>query len=72
MKAMIIVGVVLAVLGVVGLFFGGFPVSADKDTIKLGPIEATVREEKHFPLPPVVSMAALAGGIVLVILGTRK
>jgi hypothetical protein len=72
MKTITIVGIVLVIVGVIAIFFQGIPVSAEKDTVKLGPIEATVREEKRLPVPLGLSIAAIAGGLVLVVLGNRK
>jgi hypothetical protein len=72
MKAATIAGIVLIIVGVVAFIFQGIPVSAEKHKIDLGPIEASVTEEKHFPVPAALSIAAIAGGIVLVILGSKK
>ena len=72
MKTITIVGIVLIVAGILTFIFQGFPVSAEKDTFELGPIRATVREEKHFPIPTALSIAAIGGGIALVVLGSRK
>jgi hypothetical protein len=39
---------------------------------QIGPLEATKKTEKTIPLPPLLGGVALAGGIVLVMIGTRK
>jgi hypothetical protein len=36
------------------------------------PLKASVDKEKNIPLPPIVGVLALAGGVVLVIVGARK
>ena len=72
MKAITIAGIALIVLGTVAFFYQGIPLSAERDTIDLGPIKATVKEEKHLPVPPALSIAAIGAGIVLVVLGARK
>jgi hypothetical protein len=72
MKALIIVGIVFIVLGSITLMFGGFPINSKTKSIDIGPIETTIKEEKHFPVPPVFSLAAIGAGITLVVLGIRK
>lgn len=49
----------------------GFPVSSKTDTIDLGPLQAAVRPEKHLPVPPIVSIAAVGAGLTLVVLGRK-
>ena len=38
----------------------------------MGPIQATANTEKTIPLPLVLGVLALVGGIVLVVVGARK
>jgi len=40
--------------------------------LDIGPLHATAEREKTFPLPPVVGIAAVAGGIALLFVGARK
>ena len=70
------VGILLIILGVVALAYGGFSFTTQekKKVIDLGPlqVDATVQKERTFPLPPILGVAALAGGVILVIVGSRK
>jgi len=76
MKPAGIIGIVLIILGVVALAYGGFSFTTQekKKVVDLGPIQldATVEKERSVPLPPILGIAALAGGIVLVIVGNKK
>ena len=76
MKPATIVGILLIILGVVALAYGGFSFTTQekKRVVDLGPlqVDATVEKERRFPLPPVLGVAAFAGGIVLVIVGNKK
>lgn len=76
MKAPVIVGILLIIVGVVALAYGGFSFTTQekKKVLDLGPIQvdATVEKQKSVPLPPILGVAALAGGVVLVIVGSRK
>lgn len=67
-----IIGVVLIVLGAIALAYGGITYTSREKVLDIGPIEATAEREKTIPLPPVLGALAVAGGIVLVIAGSRK
>jgi hypothetical protein len=76
MKPAGIVGIILIVFGVIALAYGGFNFTTHetKKVVDLGPIQldATVEKEKSVPLPPLVGGAALAAGVVLVIVGSKR
>ena len=62
-----IVAIVLIVIGVVALVFGGISYTKKEKVVDLGPIEATAKEKKTIPLPPVLGAIALVGGIVILV-----
>jgi uncharacterized membrane protein HdeD (DUF308 family) len=72
MKPATLVGIALIVLGVLALAYQGITYTTREKIIDLGPLKASVDKEKTIPLPPIVGVLALAGGIVLVIAGARK
>ncbi len=72
MRMALIVGVLLIVLGVVALAYRGITYNTREEVINIGPIQATAEKKKTIPLSPVLGVAALAGGIVLVVAGTRR
>ena len=72
MKPVTIVGVALIVVGVLALAYQGITYTTREKVIDIGPLKASVDKEKTIPLPPVVGILALAGGVVLVIVGARK
>src|SRR5262249_21034184 len=67
-----IIGIALIVLGVLGLAYGGFSYTKEKKVIDLGPVQATTRTEETVPVPPLLSGAAVAGGIVILVVSARK
>ena len=67
-----IVGILLIVLGVIALAYGGFSYTKREKIVDIGPIEATAETRETVPLPPVLGGLALAGGVVLLIAGSRK
>ena len=76
MKPAGIVGIILIVIGVVALAYQGitYRTQSREKVLKIGPIEAhaTVEREKTIPLPPILGVAALAGGVVLLVVNSRK
>jgi hypothetical protein len=71
MKPIVLIGIVLIVLGVVVLAYQGIPYTSRKKIIDIGPIQATHETKKTIPMSPILGGVALAGGIVLVIIGIR-
>jgi hypothetical protein len=58
-------GVILIVLGVCGLAWGGFSYTTREKVVDIGPIHATRDETHNVLLPPVAGAAALIGGLLL-------
>jgi len=71
-KPVTVVGVALIILGVLALAYQGITYTTREKVIDLGPLKATVDKEKKIPLPPIVGALALVGGVVLVIVGSRR
>ncbi len=67
-----LVGLVLIVLGVVALAWGGISYTRQKKVLEIGSFQATTEEKKTIPLPPLVGGVALAGGIFLVVSSRRR
>jgi hypothetical protein len=67
-----IAGIVLIILGVVGLVYGGITYTRRRDTVSIGPITATVNQRETFPISPVAGAVALVAGIGLFLAGSRR
>jgi len=67
-----ILGLVLVILGVVALIFGGITYTTKEQVVDLGPIEATAKKEKTIPLPPILGAISLIGGIVLLVTSGKR
>jgi uncharacterized membrane protein YidH (DUF202 family) len=67
-----IAAIVLIVVGVIALAYGGISYTREKKVIDLGPIQATTKERETIPLPPVLGVAAIAGGVILLVVSGRK
>jgi len=72
MKSRAVVGVVLILLGVLGLALGGFSFTKKEKVLDLGPIEATADDKKSVPIPPLLGVLAVVGGVVLVATSARR
>jgi uncharacterized membrane protein HdeD (DUF308 family) len=72
MKPIGIAGIVLIVLGVAALVYQGISYTTRETVVDIGPLHATADREKTVPLPPVVGIVAVAGGVALLIAGARK
>jgi hypothetical protein len=72
MKPIGIAGIVLIVAGVLALAYQGIRYTTRETVVDLGPIHATAEREKTIPLPPIIGIAAVAGGVALLIAGSRK
>jgi hypothetical protein len=65
MKGNLLLGVALVALGVIALAYQGISYTTHKKVVDIGPIEATKEEHKTIPLPPVLGVIALVGGIIV-------
>ena len=72
MKTTSLVAIVLIVLGVVALLYQGITYTKRETVLDLGPIHATADHQKTIPLSPIIGIAAVAGGVVLLLSGSRK
>ena len=71
MKAVTVVGLVLIAVGLVALVYQGITYTSHETVIDIGPLHATADRQKTLPLPPVLGIAAVAGGVALLIVGLR-
>lgn len=67
-----IVGLVLVVLGIVALVWGGVFWTDRETVIDAGPLEITTEEREGLRVPPVVGVIALIGGAVLLLAPSRR
>ena len=61
------IGIILIVLGIIGLAWGGFTYTTRQKVLDVGPIHASRDKTHTVPVPPIAGALALVGGIVLVL-----
>ncbi len=66
-----LIGILLIVFGIVALVVGGITYTTREKVLDIGPITATQEKHKTIPLSPIVGIASVAGGIALLVVGTR-
>ncbi len=72
MKPLSIVGLVLIVVGIAGLVLGRFSYTTEEKVLEVGPLVATAEEEHAIHIPDVAAFAAIAAGVALVFVGSRR
>jgi len=71
MNTLTLIGLILIVLGAVGLIYGGITYTSKKDVVDMGALKIQVDQKEQIPLSPIFGAAAVAVGVVLVIVGRR-
>ena len=67
-----IVGLVLVIIGLISLLWGGISWTREKTIVDIGPIQARSQERETIPLPPIVGGLALVAGAVLLVVRERS
>jgi hypothetical protein len=66
-----IVGLILVIVGLVSLLWGGISWTRERTVLDIGPLEARTEERETIPLPPILGGVALAAGAVLLFMRQR-
>jgi uncharacterized membrane protein YidH (DUF202 family) len=72
MKTLTMAGVVLIVIGLAALAYQGVTYTKRETVLDIGPVHATADRQKTLPIPPIVGVVAVAGGVMLLLAGARK
>jgi len=71
-KILVIAGLLFFVLGIVGLLHPEFTYHKTEEVAHVGPVHATVNEEKTATVPTAVSVILLVAGLGLTVLGVKS
>jgi len=66
-----ILGVLLIVLGIIGLAYGGFAWTRPEKVVDLGPVHVSHEKTNYFPVPPIAGAICLVAGVLLLVPGRR-
>lgn len=72
MNGRMLLGLALIVLGIIALVYQGFTYTTRKKVLDIGPIQATKEEHQTIPVPPVIGVIAVIGGVAVLALGRGK
>ena len=72
MKPAGIIGVILIVIGIIALAYGGFSYTKREKVLETPIGDVTANKQHTVLFPPVLGGICLVGGIVLVIVGSRQ
>jgi hypothetical protein len=72
MRPKIMIAIILIALGIAAFAYQGITYTTREKVVDLGPIQVTAEKTKTIPLPPIVGAIALVGGIVLLVMGSKK
>ena len=72
MKPKIIIAIILIALGIAAFVYQGITYTTREKVIDLGPLQVTAEKTKTLPLPPIVGAIALVGGVVVLVMGSKK
>ncbi|MCX5800165.1 MAG: hypothetical protein NTX17_02075 [Candidatus Eisenbacteria bacterium] len=66
------IGILLVVLGVLALVYGGINYNKNRTVLQMGSMSVTATERKSIPVPAVVGVVVLIGGVALLVTGKRR
>jgi flagellar basal body-associated protein FliL len=72
MKPKLIITIILIALGIAALAYQGITYTTREKVVDIGPIHVTAEKTNTLPMMPIVGVIALVGGIVLLVVGTKK
>jgi hypothetical protein len=62
-----LIAIVLIVLGLAGLLYGGFTYTREKKLVDIGSVEVTRQEHERLPISPIVGGLILISGVWLLV-----
>lgn len=66
-----IVGILLIVFGVLALAYGGIRYTEREKVLDIGPLQATTEKHHLIRLPPLLGIASIVGGVVVIVTSSR-
>jgi hypothetical protein len=67
-----LLGVILLVVGILALIYGGFTYTRETHETDLGPVEIEVKDRERVNVPFWAGALLLAGGVSLLVLGPQR
>jgi drug/metabolite transporter (DMT)-like permease len=71
MKPVALLAIILIVIGVIALAYGGFNFTTQEKVAEIGPLKVEKNKTHSVPRSPVLGVLALVGGVALLVVGRR-
>lgn len=72
MKTNTLLAIILIAVGIVAFAYQGITYTTREKAIDLGPVQVMTEKTRTRPLPPIVGAIALVGGIMLLVMESKK
>lgn len=66
-----VVGILLLVVGLIGVAYGGISWTRQRTVVDAGPIQLKTDKRESLPIPPIVGVVCLVAGVALLMTGKR-
>ena len=67
MKVGTLVGLILVLVGLVGVVYGGITYTRKREVARVGPLQVTTQEERQLPISPSLGGIAIVAGVGLIV-----
>jgi hypothetical protein len=71
MKLTAVVAVILIAIGVIALAYGGLSFTTKEKVAEVGPLKLEKDKTRSVPLPPILGVLAVVGGVALLVVSRR-
>lgn len=72
MKPYTLIGILLVVVAIAAFAYQGISYTTREKVLNVGPLQMTAEKTRTLPLSPIVGGIALAGGVVLLVMGNKR
>jgi len=72
MRSLTTIGVILAILGILGFIIPRVTFTEERTALEVGPVEVTTTQERSIPIPDIAAGAAVVVGVILVVMGASN
>ena len=67
-----IMGILLIIAGIAAIAYGGFSYTSHKNAVDMGPMQVRMSEQHSVPIPPILGIAGILGGVALLYFAPRR
>jgi uncharacterized membrane protein len=72
MRSYTLLGIILIAVGIAAFAYQGITYTTREKVVDVGPLRMTAEKTRTIPLTPIAGALALAGGIALLVTGSKK